>query len=334
MDKLKDYTGTVYGGLAQLLHDYCQLHLLVLPPALTEVLDQERFAFKTWRECLDEIQHQKQHPALGLDIALLIQPKHLGILAYIAQASETLGEALARYYDFHRLIYDGSPLKLEQNEELLSIYWDRIPTTLTTQITDEIAIAIIVKFIKLYIAEEFIHLHQISFKHASPKNMRIYEDYFGCKIQFSQPKTELIFSHFSLNTPIRAADHTLQQLLLNQAIQQLQCLPKSTQLDERLQQAIFMGLQKNNFQIESIAQQLNLSVRGLQRHLQSQQSSYQKRLQEIRLVLATRYLLDPHLSLHEIALLLGYSEQSAFQRAFKNWTKLTPQHWRQSNLSK
>ena len=46
-------------------------------------------------------------------------------------------------------------------------------------------------------------------------------------------------------------------------------------------------------------------------------------------MMAQEYLRDPHLSLQEIALLLGYSEQSAFQRAFKQWLQQTPQQWRQ-----
>ena len=45
-------------------------------------------------------------------------------------------------------------------------------------------------------------------------------------------------------------------------------------------------------------------------------------------MMAMQYLKDPHLSLQEISMLLGYSEQSAFQRAFKQWTAQTPQQWR------
>ena len=96
-----------------------------------------------------------------------------------------------------------------------------------------------------------------------------------------------------------------------------------------MQQAILTGLQKNRFQIEHIASQLNLSIRQLQRHLQQQGTTYQQRMQEIRCMMAQEYLRDPHLSLQEIALLLGYSEQSAFQRAFKQWLQQTPQQWRQ-----
>jgi AraC-like DNA-binding protein len=65
--------------------------------------------------------------------------------------------------------------------------------------------------------------------------------------------------------------------------------------------------------------------------LQQQNSSYQQRVQQVRYMLATEYLSDPHLSLQDIALLLCYSEQSAFQRAFKHWSGQTPQQWRQQS---
>ena len=135
-----------------------------------------------------------------------------------------------------------------------------------------------------------------------------------------------------LSKPFYQGDQTLQHLLLQQAKALLEKLPNSTQIDHRLQQAILTGLQRNMYQIEHIAQQLNLSVRQLQRHLQQQGTTYQQRIQEVRCLLAEQYLKDPHLSLQEIALLLGYSEQSAFQRAFKQWTQHTPQQWRQNNL--
>ena len=125
-----------------------------------------------------------------------------------------------------------------------------------------------------------------------------------------------------------AAQTTLQQLLVQQAQALLEQLPNSTQLDQRLQHSILTGLQKNQYQIEYIAAQLGLSVRQLQRHLQQQSTTFQERVQQVRFMLATEYLKDPHLSLQEIALLLCYSEQSAFQRAFKHWTKQTPQQWR------
>jgi AraC-like DNA-binding protein len=135
-----------------------------------------------------------------------------------------------------------------------------------------------------------------------------------------------------LSRPLKQGDQTLQELLMQQAKALLEKFPYSTLVDQQLQQAILIGLQKNLFQIKHIAEQMNFSVRQLQRHLQKQGKTYQQCMQEIRCMLAMQYLKDPHLSLQETAMLLGYSEQSAFQRAFKQWTQLTPQQWRQQNM--
>lgn len=174
-----------------------------------------------------------------------------------------------------------------------------------------------------------IHIHEVHFIHPAPKNIAIYEQYFRCKVRFSQPVSQIIIPVYELAKPFHQGDQTLQHLLMQQAQALLNKLPNSTQLDQRLQQAILTGLQKNQYQIEPIAQQLNMSVRQLQRHLQQQGTTYQQRMQEVRHLLAEQYLKDPHLSLQEIALLLSYSEQSAFQRAFKQWSGFTPQQWRQ-----
>ena len=114
---------------------------------------------------------------------------------------------------------------------------------------------------------------------------------------------------------LSSADHTLQQLLVQQAQALLEQLPNSTQLDQRLQHSILTGLQKNQYQIEYIAAQLGLSVRQLQRHLQQQNTTFQERVQQVRFMLATEYLKDPHLSLQEIALLLCYSEQKRISKS-------------------
>lgn len=274
MRQLKDYTGSVYGGLGQLLYAYYQAQGLAIPEKLQRIQNLERFDYSLWRELLLELDAQLRRPALGLEIAELVQPKHLGIIAYIAMSCENLGEALQRYHDFHRLIYDGSPLQVTAQGGLLSIRWSELPQNMTAQITDETAIALMVGFLKHFMDFKHIRLHAVHFQSAAPRHAALYAQYFGCTVRFSQPCSEVLLPVQELSAPFQQGDQTLQQ----------------------------------------------------------QGASYQQRMQEIRCMLAEQYLRDPHLSLQEIALLLGYSEQSAFQRAFKRWLQLTPQQWRRQNL--
>ena len=199
--------------------------------------------------------------------------------------------------------------------------------------TDEIAIALMTEFVKANVQNPHgVQLYEVHFQHAMPKNIALYEQYFGCKVRFSQARNQVLMHVSELSRPLKQGDQTLQKLLMQQAKALLEKFPYSTLVDQQLQQAILIGLQKNLFQIKHIAEQMNFSVRQLQRHLQKQGKTYQQCMQEIRCMLAMQYLKDPHLSLQETAMLLGYSEQSAFQRAFKQWTQLTPQQWRQQNM--
>ena len=328
MQHFKDYTGSVYGGLGHLLYAYCQAVGYPISEQLEKAQNLERFDYALWLELLNDLDSHLHIPALGLEIAKYVQPKHLGILGYIALSCENLGEALTRYHDFHRLIYDGSSLYVAVEGENLCFGWVEMPIELTTQLSNEVAMALIIQFMKHFVAHDDIQLSEVHFTHPTPKNTALYEQYFNCKVRFSQSRPMMMIPLSELSMPFQQGDQTLQKLLLQQAEALLEKLPNSTHIDQRLQHAILTGLQKNQYQIEHIARQLNFSVRQLQRYLQQQGTTYQQRMQEVRRILAEQYLKDPHLSLQEIALLLSYSEQSAFQRAFKHWTQVTPQQWR------
>ena len=73
---------------------------------------------------------------------------------------------------------------------------------------------------------------------------------------------------------------------------------------------------------------LAMSVRTLQRRLGQQGLSFQRLLDRTREELARSYLLDPALSMVEITMLLGFAEQSSFNRAFRQWAGISPGRWR------
>ena len=325
---MKDqYTGSIYGGLGHLLFKFCQLNEIAIPDELLAVQDLERFAYSDWYKILSLLDEQLHRPALGLEIARHIETRHIGVLGYLAQSCHNLGEAFQQYYDFYRLIYDGAPLIVHIQNSQLMIGWD-VPKIFTTQITDEIALAILYQFLLQFISKQNLVIHSVMFRHEQPCNVAYYEKYFSAKVTFSQSTSCLVIPLQTLMQPIYKADETLQHLLLHQAKDQLAVLPECTALDARIQQTILFALQQQQINIDYVSQKLGLSIRQLQRHLKKQKTTFQQRIQQIRLGSAKQYLADPHLSLHEIALMLGYSEQSAFQRAFKQWTDQTPQNWR------
>jgi AraC-like DNA-binding protein len=82
--------------------------------------------------------------------------------------------------------------------------------------------------------------------------------------------------------------------------------------------------------VEEIASLVDTTPRSLQRYLNVAGTSYRELLADVRLELATKYLKDPEVSVNETALMLGYTQVSAFSRAFHQWTGTTPRDFRRS----
>ena len=80
---------------------------------------------------------------------------------------------------------------------------------------------------------------------------------------------------------------------------------------------------------ESIANELHMSLRTLQRKLESEGTTFKRLLEETRKGLAIQYMAESHHSVNEITYLLGFSEASNFSRAFKRWTGQSPSAYRE-----
>ena len=97
---------------------------------------------------------------------------------------------------------------------------------------------------------------------------------------------------------------------------------------QRVHEAIRGSLRDGAPKMETLAKQLHVSARTLQRRLAEHQTTFQDAVDAVRRELAQQYLRDPHLGVSEVAFLLGYSELSTFDRAFKRWTGKTPREFR------
>jgi AraC-like DNA-binding protein len=121
-------------------------------------------------------------------------------------------------------------------------------------------------------------------------------------------------------------DPQTNQILLAKAEEQLQQAGESG-IVVSVRQCLAAG---GKLSVEAVAEDLQMSPRKLQQLLANEGSSFRKLLHEALFQRAKAYLSDPAISVSEVAALLGYSEQSPFQTAFKNWAGVTPGVWRKS----
>jgi len=155
---------------------------------------------------------------------------------------------------------------------------------------------------------------------------------FGALPRFNAPANVAAFDAQLLSWPVPNADPLLYPVLQQHAEQLLkQRAQPDAGIAAQVRAAIVRGLAQGQVRLAPVAQELGLSPRTLQRKLSDAGINFQQVLDQTRYALAQDYLRQAGLSLVDIAFLLGYQEQSAFNHAFRDWAGMNPGAWRDAN---
>src|SRR5262249_45896155 len=131
-----------------------------------------------------------------------------------------------------------------------------------------------------------------------------------------------------MELPIARADAALRVVLERHAEELLMKYPRRETLVDQVRSLIKAELTGGDPSLAKIGRELGMSRRTLQRHLKAGNTSHHQILEETRKHLALEYLSRRGMTIGELAYLLGFSEQSAFCRAFKRWTGMSPTDFR------
>ncbi len=290
-----------------------------------------RFPIGQWKALLEKADAALKIPALGLQIGATVRPAHLGVLGYVTTHCANLGEALARLDRYQRLVYEVNPPRMELRDDVVVLEWGAGQGR-PGQLVDETAIAALVTFTRA-LAQGESRLSLVSFINPAPADATPYEAFFGCPVQFAQATTQVVLPVEYLALPLRAPDPALRELLDQQAETLLSRLPCEDEFERALRVAMSQAITDGHAQLETVAAHLHRAPRTLQRQLAELDLGFQELLDDTRRRMAENYLRDEGLTLADIAQLLGYGEQSAFQRAFKRWTGQTPRQFRKKASS-
>ena len=167
------------------------------------------------------------------------------------------------------------------------------------------------------------------FSHSEPKQIDFYRNIFACAMKFNRDESELYISKSVMARPVFLANPDLLDLLESKALMQVEQLSNGTTTSQEVAITLSrMLMNGDRFSIRAVAKALAVSPRLLQLKLHSEHTSYGRILDHVRKKTAIRCLNDGKLTLTEITLILGFSEQSSFTRAFQAWTGMTPGQYR------
>jgi len=198
-------------------------------------------------------------------------------------------------------------------------------------LVDECAIVALLQFARNATGRRNIAT-EVCFVNPAPVDASPYRDWFGCPVLFDRETTTVRIPLALLALPLRQPDATLMRVLEQQADALLAELPPTDDFEQAVRRCVARLIRSGEPELERVANELHVSPRTLHRRLEAGGTNFRALREDIRQRLAEHYLADPRLQLAEIAQLLGYSEQSTFTRAFRRWTGLAPNSYRQQAL--
>ncbi len=234
-------------------------------------------------------------------------------------------ERLARYA---KVLTNVAEYEVRDIEEgvLMILHREGI-RTLGLRMSNEATIASIVSVSQQASSKPF-HPLKVFFKHAGPGFSDIHEDHFGCPVEFNSELDALLVSKEAMSTPNHLGDPTIAKFFDDHLDQVLEKMDDDFDLARQVRICVSHQLSEGIPTISKIATNLGMSGRTLQRRLGENGYSFQNLVDEARRQLAEKLLRETDYPLIEIAFLTGFSEQSAFTRAFKRWAGQTPRSFR------
>ena len=249
------------------------------------------------------------------------------IIDYLVAASATVGDGVRRFARYFGLIAEEVVLRIEAEAgdwclgvaaadggPVLPMYVDYVFAALVTRIRMRIRPDLAVAGVEL--------------RQSKPPAAARYREVFQAPVRFGAAADRLRFPRAAWEQPTVDGDAALAALLEEHArILAVRTPHAVAGFVGAVQRAVASRLPEGA-PADAVARALNVSVRTLQRRLVACGTTFHNVSDAVQARLAEGYLTDPAVSISEVAFLLGFSEQSAFNRAFRRWTGESPGRWR------
>ena len=273
-------------------------------------------------------------PLVGLHMAALIPFGTHQMSDYILSSSPSLGEGILRFIKYFPILHQelSWELRTEGNRALLELKLS--DERLYDRQIIEYEVSLLISRLKAATQKD-VDVVDVQFKHEAAADAELYIKGLETTVHFKKAQNLIMFSSECLLMGCIESSSHLSDLLLRSAEEKLLTLPlEQARIDpivEKCDRFLREHLKDGLATIEELSKFLGMSPRTLQRKLSDLGVSFSDILQETRFQVSQNLLTDDSLSLAEVSFLTGFSESSAFHRAFKKWTGVTPLQWRKDN---
>lgn len=279
---------------------------------------------------LEEAARATGDECFGLHFGEHYQPKNIGPFIYVVLNSPTIAAALdniIRYLRVHNAAAEVT-VTTEGPRTFLRQTLIGVPVEDARQ-QSEYSVAVALNTIRMMVGSRWVPM-EVQFAHQPPRQTSEHLRVFGAPVSFAAPTNALVFDPEFVERQVPSADERLYPIMRRYLEQVLQEMPRETDELASVRRAVGEIMREGDPKLADVARKIALSPRTLQRRLKEQGLDFKGLVDDTRRRFSLNYLKDPQHTLTEIAYLLGYSEVSAFNRAFKRWTGTTPVSYRRS----
>lgn len=286
-------------------------------------------------EALHLLNADERFPGVGLEYGLARKILDLGLLGYAILSCRDIGRALEIVYRYHALTAEAYQVQLSANDGSASIRLRIRPAFLEYKrvIAEEFATGLWIVLSDLLPTSADLRQVRIDLDYPAPSYAARYGELLPCDIRFDQDQTAITFPAAWQQLPIQSADATIEQVCRAQCDALLQGMGTGRQIVDDIWRRLLSVPSNRTPTLAEVAEAMMMSPRTLERRLLAAGTSFRSIQSSVRKSMAAQYVTLGSVSGEEIAYLLGYSQPSAFYRAFKEWFDMTPTQFRDAGLT-
>jgi AraC-like DNA-binding protein len=268
--------------------------------------------------------------ALGLHMGERVTVRPFDVIADLASHAPTLRDAFQNFTRFHRIVTDDPDTTVHEADGVATLRY-QFPrgTPRCNRLRAEFAMVGFLRMMRHLVRSE-VTARAVYFEYAAPDYRAEYARIFGGIERFEHEFTGIEFDAALLDQGHMPQKGELYTVLESLAERKLSRVTREGGHAERLRDYLVSNALAQRPQMDAVARSLGISVRSLRRRLDEEGVSYTSLLNEARATVAKRMLEDSSRSIYETAYAMGFSDPSAFHRAFKRWTGMTPTQYRES----
>jgi AraC-like DNA-binding protein len=270
---------------------------------------------------------------IGLHIGQRMRPSHLGVMGLLLMTCTDSRQLFELHTRYGRLISNAtSPEYATWQESVCLQLNERNGDCNLSRHRIEYSLAGWMQLGRWLLGEEF-SATRIEFAHPQPSDISEQSAFFGCPLTFDNPATRVFFPVRFYDSHVTfTIDKALHDSLEREARKRLAKIQgqirSNDKLLEQLRQYISEQLPYGVPEIGRFSESAGMSIRSIQRRLEVIGTKYKTEIERVRQELCYRHLDNADLSLVDIAFMLGFSDQSAFHKAFRRWHGCSPGEFR------